>query len=549
MNTAALFPLPKETTDSWNFPILEDVYFSDDIWNLKSLMSNKRAGVHASGYLDFRVLNEMPLLIDPIKRYCYVHLGQAKAITVAGEYNSSISKIIHYLKEKQFNSLKIFSTDYFIDFNLWLKEHYYKGQKSTRGLTKIANFLFQVINVGQAMEFPNLPLQPIRLEVSIWDWWGENQLKQRVRDNGSRDKAIPIFMWKKIIDKAWSEDNVMQYIKSGKSEGLIKINNAKFSILIGAHTGLRISEILYLKTGCVEQDDKERYWLNAFIQKTEAEVAAHKILIPKSIYELILELDELSEALRKEAHEDQYLFYILSHRRKKEHKSDSSERLKPVTLESGKWNHNYLRPFLKRHNIDECFLNANNERIRLTSHCFRHTFAKIAVGDQNVNPAVIQTHFKHLSIEMTMHYVHLSKMKLKESYIKGMIESKNIITQGTEGEQFKKSITNIKNMDKLNESINNLSKLYGINPLPFGLCLYDFKRGHCPHLGVQSCYMSNCRDFVTNEKFLFNFENEYKRLQEHKVHCTKQSLGIEVKKAEYQLHKIKKIIDNINMES
>lgn len=148
-----------------------------------------------------------------------------------------------------------------------------------------------------------------------------------------------------------------------------------------------------------------------------------------------------------------------------------------------------------------------------------------------------------------MHYVHLSKMKLKESYIKGMIESKNIITLGTEGEQFKKSIANIKNMDELNESVTKLSKLYGINPLPFGLCLYNFKRGHCPHLGVRSCYMPNCGDFVTNERFLLNFENDYKRLQEHKVHCTKQSLGIEVKKAEYQLHKIKKIIDNMNMES
>jgi len=130
-----------------------------------------------------------------------------------------------------------------------------------------------------------------------------------------------------------------------------------------------------------------------------------------------------------------------------------------------------------------------------------------------------------------------------------MIESKNIITQGTQGEQFKKSIDNIKSIDELNESVHKLSKLYGINPLPFGLCLYDFKRGHCPHLGVQSCYMSNCGDFVTNGTFLSNFENEYKRLEEHKVHCIEQSLGIEVKQAEYQLLKIKKIIDNINMES
>ena len=549
MNSRALFPLLTELTDDWDFPILENVHFTDDIWNLKSLMSNTRAGVHASGQLDFRVLHKMPQLIDPIKRYCYIHLGRTKAITVTGEYNSSIAKIICYLEEKQFNSLEVFNIKHFIDFNIWLKEYYYHGEQSTRSLTKIVNFLFQVINVGQAMGFPNLPAEPIKLEVSIWDWWGENKIKQKIRDNGSRDKAIPVFIWKNIIDKAWSEDDIIQYIIGGKSKGLFKINNAKFSILIQAHTGLRISEILYLQTGCAEKDDNNRYWLNTFINKTEAEAIPHKILIPQSIYELILKLDELSEPLQREANEDKYLFYILSHRRKKENKDDPTKRLRPVPLESGKWNHNYLRPFLKRHNIDEYFLNSNNEKIRLTSHCFRHSFAKIAVADQNINPAVIQTHFKHLSIEMTMHYVHLSKMKLKESYIKGMIESKNIITQGTQGEQFKKSIDNIKSIDELNVNINKLSKLYGINPLPFGLCLYDFKRGHCPHLGVQSCYMSNCGDFVTNSTFLSNFENEYKRLEEHKEHCIEQSFGIEVKKTEYQLLKIKKIIDNINMES
>lgn len=61
--------------------------------------------------------------------------------------------------------------------------------------------------------------------------------------------------------------------------------------------------------------------------------------------------------------------------------------------------------------------------------------------------------------------------------------------------------------------------------------------------------MSNCGDFVTNESFLSNFENEYKRLKEHKAHCIEQSLDIEVKKTEYQLLKVKKIIDTINMES
>ena len=548
MNTTFLFKTDEQELDQRDFIIYKDIRFSDDIWNLKGLKSNKRAGVSSSGQLNFTILHTMPLLMEPIKRYCYLHLGRVKIMTVADEYNSSIVKIIHFLKEQHLRSLEAFTTQYFIDFNVWLRENFYKGERSAKSLMRIANFLLQVINFGQSMGFAHLPQESIQLEISLWSWWRENRQKKKMQDEDIQDKSIPTTLWKNIINNAWSENDITKHIKGGKSKGLFQINNAKFGILIQAYTGLRISEILYLKTGCVEKDTNGQYWLNILIEKTEIEPIPHKILIPESIYELILRLDKLSSPLRLEAQEDQYLFYILSRPRQKEYSDSPSERFKPVALESGKWNHNYLRPFLQRHDIDEYYFNSNNEKIRLTSHCFRHTFAKFAVSDKGINPAVIQTHFKHLSIEMTMHYVHLTKTELKKSYIEGMIKSKNIITQGIEGKHFKQNITNIKSTQDLDKTLIELNKLYGINPLPYGLCLYDFKRGHCPHLGVQSCYMSNCGDFVTNETFLPNFQYEYKRLQDHQKHCKDHNLMIEVKKAEYQLQKIKKIMVNIKKE-
>lgn len=545
MNYAVEFPVPEKTIDSWDNLIVSNTNFSENTWDLTPLMHNKRAGVYASSMINFHLIEEFPLIVAPIKRYCYIRLGQAKPVTVAKEIAAIATKIVSYLKEKSFTSLEPINSYHFIEFNDWLKRHYYKNDKSNLGLASIANTLFQIIAVGQTMGFSDLPEDPLRLEISIWDWWGVNKTNKDRRQNGNEDKSIPLPIWINIIKKAWAEPNITQYIEGGLSKGLLKINNAKFGILIQAHTGLRISEILYLKTGCVEKDNRGKCWLNAEIEKTEKEPVPHKILIPESIYNLILELDRLTIPLRNEAEENKYLFYILSRSRRKQNVGDASERFKPVALESGKWNAYVLRPFLQKHCIDEYFQNSNKKTIRLASHCFRHTFAKIAVVDKNVNPAVIQTQYKHLSIEMTMQYVNLTKDHLKKSYIEGMIEAETIYTQGAEGESFKNCINNAKNVSDLDEVLDNLSKLYGINPLPFGLCLYDFKRGHCPNLGAQSCYMARCNDFVTNESFLPNFENEMNILQKHIEHCQTHGNVVEEKKAKYQFQKLDDIVKNI----
>lgn len=398
--------------------------------------------------------------------------------------------------------------------------------------------------MGQALNFPSIPDEPIVLEISVWDWWGVNKQGRETRQFGPEDRSIPLPIWKQILQKAWAEPNIIEYIQGGLSEGLFRVNNAKFGILIQAYTGLRISEVLYLKIGCVEKDNKDKCWLNTEIEKTEGEATLHKILIPESIYDLILEMDALIEPLRAEADDKNYLFYTLSQKRKSKVKS-GPERYKPRIIESSKWNKDFLRVFLERNHLPMMFINSRNNTIDLSSHCFRHTFARIAVAEKNVNPSVIQTHFKHLSIEMTMHYVNLTKTDLKKSYVQGMIEADNIYTQGKEGVEFKKKISDVKTVDDLNEAVEGISKLFGINPLPFGLCLYDFKRGHCPNLGVQSCYMANCSDFVTNETFLPNFENEISILSKHVHQCQKSGQIAEEKKAKFHLQKLHNIVARI----
>jgi integrase len=545
MNTALAFPVPETPLDKWDFYVVGNSHFTDNVWDLTPLFHNKRAGVFSMGRLNFQLLQDFPDIVEPIKRYCYIRLGQVKPRSVALEYTGLAGKLIPFLNAYKLTSLEQIDSYHFMEFNIWLKRFYLKSDKSITGLARISNTLLQVINIGQSMDFPSLSNEAIVLETSIWDWWGTNKQGRETRQSGPEDRSIPLSLWKQILQKAWEEPNIIEYIQGGQSKGLFRVNNAKFGILIQAYTGLRISEVLYLKISCVEKDNKDKYWLNTEIEKTEGEATPHKILIPETIYNLILEMDALTEPLRQEAAEKNYLFYVLSQKRKKGALISGPQRYKPTPVESGKWNKDVLKLFLERNNLPTSFKNSQNHTIDMSSHCFRHTFARIAVAEKNVNPSVIQTHFKHLSIEMTMHYVNLTKTDLKKSYLQGMIEADNIYTQGKEGVEFKKKISDVKTVDDLNEAVDGISKLFGINPLPFGLCLYDFKRGHCPHLGVQSCYMANCSDFVTNETFLPTFENEISILSQHVHQCQKTGQVVEEKKAKYHLQKLYNIVAKI----
>lgn len=544
------FRIPDCThSESWHNISIGSGYFYEDVWDLRFLMHNQRSGVHSMGKLNFKLLKDKPLLIEALKRYFYIRLGQVKPFTVTNEYNGLATKLVHFLELHHLDSLLEMNTAHFMAFNIWLKEHYSTKTTLPNNLARIANTLFQIIKTGQAYHFPNITEEPIRLEVSIWDWWGVTHHKGNTKSFSIKDRSMPLSLWKEIVQKAWAEPPILKHIKSGKSQGLYRMNHAKYTVLIQAYAGLRISEILYLHRGCTEVDKENRYWLHTTIEKTQSEPTAHRILIPKEIFTLIEELEKISKPLSNEAAQKQYLFYMLSKVRKKEDKNTPSKRLKPAPVESGKYNSTILRPFLKRNNIAQSFVNSDKQTIKVTSHCFRHTYANIAVAQKGINPSVLQTHFKHLSLEMTMHYIHLNKNNLKKSYFKGMMQSEyRIYTQGKEGERFKRIINEAKGIKDLNEITEDIGKLFGFNALPFGLCLYDFKRGKCPHLGATSCHMLGCGDFITDTHFLPNFIQEKEILQTQLEHCQKHGHTIEAKKVHYHLQKVETIIHTLQEE-
>ncbi|WP_294967023.1 hypothetical protein [Sulfurimonas sp.] len=107
MNYAVEFPVPEESVDSWDIYVIANVHFSDSVWDLIPLLHNKRKGLDSRGKLNFHTIEEFPLIIEPIKRYCYIRLGQVKPSTVTNDYISFASKIVSFFKEKKLYLSKI----------------------------------------------------------------------------------------------------------------------------------------------------------------------------------------------------------------------------------------------------------------------------------------------------------------------------------------------------------------------------------------------------------------------------------------------------------
>ena len=530
MNLAVKHPVVEEINDSWEHLKVGNNLFFEDIWDITPYLHNSKVAVASLHKLNFNSILIFPKVVTPIKKYFYLRLGEVKPMTVTNEYASLSSNLVSFMKENNLNSLTDFNTKIFYSFCDFLKEKY-DVNKTQSSLALITDCLYKLLLRGQLFDFDEMPKEVIKLESSMYEYWGANALK---KDYFNNKKSIPRPIWNNIINKAWAEDDFIDNVIGRRySKKYQKLNTAKFGILIQAYTGLRISEVVYLKTGCVNKDSNGKCWLNTEISKTQTEPTQHQILIPQKIYELILKLDKISQIYRDNSNENNYLFYTLSRKNKTSH---------PVLLESSKWNWGQLGPFLKRNKIQACYDNMFNENIKITSHCFRHTYAQIAVAEHGVSATVLKEHFKHVSIEMTAHYVALSKNMLKKSYLKAMIDSNQIYTQGKEGNDFKNIINNAKVVGDLDIVVDSVSKLYGINPLPFGMCIYDFKRGNCPNLGVRSCYMVDCHDFVTNESFLDNFKNEKTILENNLTKSKKDGHVVEVKKIKYSLEKLQNII-------
>lgn len=215
----------------------------------------------------------------------------------------------------------------------------------------------------------------------------------------------------------------------------------------------------------------------------------------------IKELSDFTELLRKESGLKE-LFLVKNH----------GIRVLNVT----KWNKNRLTHFIERWDIRD----NKGELYPLTSHKFRATFVRELIK-RKVPIAMIMKQYSHVSIEMTAHYLTLQEEEVKEIY-SNMILSPESKIAGLRAKEIKGKLDDLfhgKTEDEIDDVITDLAKTMSFNPLPTGVCLYDFRRGNCTE--GDGCFFYNCPNYITEVQFypilkdeLDLLEKEMARLKE-----------------------------------
>ncbi|MFI3327035.1 MAG: tyrosine-type recombinase/integrase [Clostridia bacterium] len=160
------------------------------------------------------------------------------------------------------------------------------------------------------------------------------------------------------------------------------------------------------------------------------------------------------------------------------------------------WTNVRLKSFIKRWDIRD----KDGFLYPLKSHQFRATFVRELVK-QNVSINHIMKQFSHVSIEMTMHYLTLQEHEIREIYTEMILSPESKIA-GKRAEEIKSILKphfKGKTAAEITTFISDLTETMSFNPLPNGICLYDFRRGNCTN--GDSCFFYNCPNYITEAQF------------------------------------------------
>lgn len=224
---------------------------------------------------------------------------------------------------------------------------------------------------------------------------------------------------------------------------------------------------------------KQLTYRAAYDKTEKGEPIIHKVFINDLVKDAIVELSE----------------YTVEHRKK--------SGLKELFLTSrarvcnrDNWNHQHIEPFIKKHDIRD----NKGELYPLTSHQFRATFVRELIK-RKVPIAMIMKQYSHVSIEMTAHYLTLQEEEVKEIY-SDMILSPESRIAGLRAKEIKGKLDDLfhgKTEAEIDDVITDLAKTMSFNPLPTGVCLYDFRRGNCTD--GDGCFFYNCPNYITEVQF------------------------------------------------
>lgn len=433
--------------------------FTDDIWDLSLFITSKTTKDSQKKInFDFIKSEDMKLTV---KNYAYYKLGQIKPKSVRNYINGRLPLFIEYCGLSNIDSFNEITKEVFWDYGLWLKEDKKLANHSGYISTKVVK---EIIKIGQIKGW-NVPKTNIFVDFTSLELWNT---KKDLKEN--KTKPIPEDIFDKILQCALKENDIL----------------TKAGIIIQSQTGLRINEVLSIRQGCVHTTNDGYDYMEVTLSKTEkGEPIIHKVFINELVKNVVAELEKYTKDLREESGLKE-LFLTISRKNNNAIVVYKSDRFGEVKLNS----------FIKRWDIRD------NKGILypLKSHQFRATFVRELIK-QKVPIAHIMKQFAHVSIEMTSHYLTLKEEEVKEIY-SDMILGKESKIAGLRAKEIKTKLDEQfrgKTEQEVDDIVSNLSKSMSFNPLPTGVCLYDFRRGNCSD--GDGCFFYNCPNYVTEVKF------------------------------------------------
>lgn len=454
--------------------------YSDDAWDLRPFITAKTTN-ESHKYIRFEYISDVDMK-ETVKQYAYYKLGKSKPKTVRVYINGSLPMFIEYCSINGIHSFADITLEDYLNFNLWMKDE----KKVATGTGFITcHVVEEIIRIGQikGWNVPQFHLPKTETANQLWN------TKKSMKTN--KTKPIPENVFDKILYHAIHDEKDVL---------------TKAGIIIQSQTGLRINEVLSIQEGCVKRTSDGYDYMEVTLGKTEkGEPIIHKVFINNLVKDAIAELSEYTAELRKESGLKEL---FLCKNRNKGNLID--------VYNSDRFGLRKYNAFIKKYDIRD----NKGELYQLASHQFRATFVRELIK-RKVPIAMIMKQYSHVSIEMTAHYLTLQEEEVKEIY-SDMILSPESKIAGLRAKEIKGKLDDLfhgKTEDEINGVITDLAKTMSFNPLPTGVCLYDFRRGNCTD--GDGCFFYNCPNYITEVQFypilkdeLDLLEKEMARLKE-----------------------------------
>jgi integrase len=473
--------------------------FEDDKWDLKPLVQGNTMR-NCKTFIEYSYIHSPDMKLVA-KQYAIFLLGRIKVKSVV-EKLMRLRVFIIFCQSISINSFKELEKEILLDYIGYLK--------TERNISLETGYLNnqvveELLTVGRTKGW-DVPKENIIVFRASETW------KERHKDTKNRKTPpIPKDIYNKILQCALHKEKDIL---------------TRACIIIQSQTGLRISEVLGIKHGCIHTTSEGMTFMTVRTPKTEKDVTVtHKIFVNDLVVNVVRELEEHTKLLRIRSGLEELFIREWSN--------------EVIVLKTNQFQGNRLKYFIKRHDIRD----KNGELFRLKSHQFRVNFVNYLIEKQ-VPLTFVQKHLNHVTIEMTDYYTRLSTDKITE-IVKNIIKPDSKIA-GMNANLIKKNLSEKfkgKTEGEVKKIVSNLSKNMYINPLPTGVCLQDNRRGDCDN--GDGCIFINCPNYVTTEDFYPVHKRELDLLESEMEHYEETGRIREYQRLKAKWIYLKPIVDKL----